>query len=75
MQCGTATDISPISGESQAKQIMGTADSEKLMSFIEWISPFDADPSLRTIVSSTTLYNVDMKLPSNMQKDQSGHSS
>ena len=38
------------------------------MSFIEWRSPFDADPSLRNIVSSTTLYNVDLKLTLNMRK-------
>ena len=37
---------------SHARQTWGTADSEKLMSLIEWISPFDADPSLRNIVSS-----------------------
>ena len=37
---------------SQARQTWGTADSETLMSFIEWRSPFDADPSLRNIVSS-----------------------
>ena len=37
---------------SQARQTWGTADSEALMSFIEWRSPFDADPSLRNIVSS-----------------------
>ena len=36
---------------SQAKQTWGTADSETLMSFIEWRSPFDADPSLQNIVS------------------------
>ena len=39
---------------SQAKQTRGTADSEKLMSFIEWRSPFDADPSFRNIVGSMT---------------------
>ena len=37
---------------SHARQTWGTADSETLMSFIEWRSPFDADPSLRNIVSS-----------------------
>ena len=47
---------------SQARQTWGTADSEKLMSFIEWRSPFDADPTLRNIVSSMTSipeFNVD----------------
>ena len=29
---------------SQARQTRDTADSEKLMSFIEWKSPFDEDP-------------------------------
>ena len=29
---------------SQARQTRDTADSEKLMSFIEWRSPFDEDP-------------------------------
>ena len=37
---------------SQARQTWGTADSEKVASFIEWRSPFDADPSLRNIVSN-----------------------
>ena len=37
---------------SQARQTWGTADSETLMSFTEWRSPFDADPYLRNIVSS-----------------------
>ncbi len=37
---------------SLARQTWGTADSEKLMSFIEWRTPFDADPSLRNIVSN-----------------------
>ena len=37
---------------SHARQTWGTADLETLMSFIEWRSPFDADPSLRNIVSS-----------------------
>ena len=36
----------------QAKH--GTADSEKLMSFSEWRSPLDADPSLRNMVNSMT---------------------
>ena len=47
---------------SQARQTMGTADSEKLTSFIEWRSPFDEDPSLRNIISgitSTPDVNVD----------------
>ena len=39
---------------SQAEQTRGTVDSEKLMSFIEWRSPFDAYPSFRNIVSSMT---------------------
>ena len=39
---------------SQARQTRDTADSEKLMSFIEWRSPFDEDPSLRNIVSGIT---------------------
>ena len=34
---------------SQARQTRDTADSEKLMSFIEWRSTSDADPSLRNI--------------------------
>ena len=29
---------------SQARQTRGTADSEKLTSFIDWRSPFDEDP-------------------------------
>ena len=37
---------------SQARQTWGTADSVKVVSFIEWRSPFDADASLRNIVSS-----------------------
>ena len=37
---------------SHARQTWGTVDSETLMSFIEWRSPFDAVPSLRNIVSS-----------------------
>ena len=39
---------------SQARQTWGggTADSETLMSSIEWRSSFDADPSLRDILSS-----------------------
>ena len=47
---------------SQARQTRDTADSEKLMSFIEWRSTFDEDPSLRNIVSvitSTPEVNVD----------------
>ena len=51
-QCDAATDISHMSYEiseqhkdlSQARQTRDTADSEKLMSFIEWRSPFDEDP-------------------------------
>ena len=39
-------DVSP------ARQTWGIADSEKVVSFIEWRSPFDADPSLRNVVSS-----------------------
>ena len=39
---------------SQARQTRDTADSEKLMSFIEWRSPFDEDPWLRNIVSGIT---------------------
>ena len=30
------------------------AESEKLMPFIEWMSPFDEDPSLPNIVSGIT---------------------
>ena len=37
---------------SQARQTR--ADSEKLMSFIEWRFPFDANPTVRNIVSSMT---------------------
>ena len=37
---------------SQARQTWGAVDSEKVVSFIEWRSPFEADPSLRNIVSS-----------------------
>ena len=39
---------------SQAKQARDTADSEKLMSFIEWRSTFDADPTFRNIDGSMT---------------------
>ena len=39
---------------SRARQTRGTADSEKLMSFIEWRSTSDADPSLRYIISRMT---------------------
>ena len=38
----------------QARKTRDTADSEKLMPFIEWRSPFDEDPSLRNIVSGIT---------------------
>ena len=33
---------------------MEHCDSEKVVSFVEWRSPFDADPSLRNIVGSIT---------------------
>ena len=33
---------------------MEHCDSEKVVSFVEWGSPFDADPSLRNIVGSIT---------------------
>ena len=39
---------------SQARQTRDTADSEKLMWFIEWRSPFDENPLLRNIVSGIT---------------------
>ena len=39
---------------SQARQTRDTADSEKLMSFIERRSPFEEDPSLRNIISGIT---------------------
>ena len=58
---------------SQARQIWGTADSEKVVSFIEWRSPFGADPTLRNIVSSIPSIpevNVD-----HAKKDESDHSS
>ena len=33
---------------------MEHCDSEKVVSFVEWRSPFDPDPSLRNIVGSIT---------------------
>ena len=61
-QCDAATELEPSHNEtseqhkdlSQARQTRDTADSEKLMSFIEWRSPFDEDQSLRNIVSGIT---------------------